>query len=50
MKGFQKVWAWYLRQPRYIQVIIALALLWIALTLGGVESVPIPDVPFVPDR
>lgn len=50
MRKPKQAWAWYLRQPRYVQVVIALVILWLVLNVGGVDSIPIPDAPFIPDR
>lgn len=50
MKTLKKMWAWYVGRPRYVQVVIALVILWLVLNVGGVESIPVPDAPFIPDR
>lgn len=50
MGKLKKAWTWYVRQPRYVQVVIVLVILWLVLNAGGVNSIPVPDAPFIPDR
>lgn len=50
MDTLKKTWGWYSRLPRWAQVVIALVILWLVLNVGGVNSIPVPDAPFIPDR